>query len=225
MLFLALPLAKPCAVVKARERPMSDAKRRKPGRPKGPCNAAELAQRRTAAWKHGQRASSVLRQTIPPCNAKHCHLEFPCEIRRLKEERGKVPEVCLVKVAVDEAAFKAYRDAMEGDPEALREMTAQSLAGLHQVLGDATVELIGNGGATVEHEILNKDGDVLGTHTRAHPNVDSVVKLAQVLGVTGKDQQVTPKSRGDSDRDDRLIDIAGFMAAKRAAQAEGESDD
>ena len=66
-----------------------DAKPRKRGRPKGPCNARELAQRRGAAWKHGGRATSVLRKTVHPCREDLCPLEFPCALRTAAEEAGR----------------------------------------------------------------------------------------------------------------------------------------
>ena len=133
---------------------MSAKRKSKRGRPKGPCSPRELAQRRGAAWKHGGRAATVLRQTVHPCRRDLCPLgdDYPCTVKRQVDADGMAMEACLVTLAIND---EAYAKAMAGDPEELQGLVAQILAGQHQLLADQLAALDHpTGGTPAELELL-----------------------------------------------------------------------
>ncbi len=200
-------------------------KPRRRGRPKGPCNPRELAQRRTAAWKHGGRAATALRRTVPPCRPDLCPLEddaYPCSLKQTLDDEGRVLEVCVVRLVVDSDIQQAYLKAMDGDHDELRALAAQLVAAQTQLAGEQLSGLLKDGFA-LEQELFSGEGEKLGVRKVVNPAAAPTLKLLEMVGMTATQQVLTPKSRGESSRDEAAVDLLGFISGKnRALKGGGE---
>src|SRR6185436_19621999 len=72
----------------------------KVGRPKGkPLSPKERAQRRAAAVKTGEYATTALGQALPPCKPAVCpNGTGTCDLKRAVESRGAGLSACLVSL-------------------------------------------------------------------------------------------------------------------------------
>lgn len=104
----------------------------KGGRPRGkPLSAKERAQRRAAAVKAGEHATTALGQALPPCKPAVCPNEGTgtCDVKRAVEARGGGLSACLVSLGHHEV-MQAYLAAIQtGDLAGLAELAAASMAG------------------------------------------------------------------------------------------------
>ncbi len=197
-------------------------KKRKPGRPKGPCSDRELAQRRSAALKTGEHAATLERRLIPACKRRTCPLGddgFPCELRERRDQAGQGTELCAPALLVDDAVRATFERAIATrDPALLAPLAAYPLAAMHAL---ATGELarLGEEGFVLEQEILGKDGTKLGARAIENPRANPTLKLLALLGFTADDLAITPKSAGAADRDHGIADLAGFLRASHEALA------
>lgn len=191
----------------------------KGGRPKGPCSERELEQRRGAGWKHGGRASTLTRSSLPPCKESVCPLSYPCDVRRQADAADKALDHCPVAAAIDPSVRDAYRAAIiDGDHKALRELAATALANQQLIFQRGQEQLLRDG-LTVEEDVIGKDGTSMGTRQRAHAAAGSVLTLAAQLGWTAEAHQLTPKSADEGKRDRGLGGLADHLVElnKRAA--------
>src|SRR6185436_4005097 len=103
-----------------------------PGRPKGkPLSAKERAQRRAAAVKTGEHATTALGQALPPCKPAVCPNEGTgtCDVKRAVESRGAGLSACLVSLGHQDTMEKYLAAIERGDLNGLAELAATSLAG------------------------------------------------------------------------------------------------
>lgn len=213
------------------------------GKRKYTTSAATTAQRRKAAWKHGQNAATALTQTVHPCRRDLCPLNRVnadgtslcegsepttsapgategfdrCETRRVVEGSGKQLEACVVELAINPDVRRRYLEALDGNPDGLREQTATFFAAMANLTERELAELQREGGV-ISFPIFSKDGDEVGSGTKVNPRVEPLQKFLEMLGMTAAQQAITPKSAGEKNRDDGIGATLDFYT-RRAALA------
>ena len=193
------------------------AKRAKGGRPKGkPLSAKERAQRRAAAIKTGEHATTALGQTLPPCKPAVCPNggTGTCDIKTAIESRGAGLSACLVSLGHQDV-MQAYLTALQtGDLEGIHELAATSLAG-QLALAQGQLSVLLQEGLVVQVPVVarNAEGDleVIAERPVENPRAANTLALLRQLGHTAGDQAITPKSSGERDRD-RGLGLAGKLA-------------
>lgn len=224
--------------------------KRRPGRPtkaERPLSERELAQRRGANWRHGQRAQTAIAQSVHPCKQACCPLEtdmtaagspttpaakmasaqgdshFPCSIRAAADAADRGLDACPVELVANPAYEQAIRRALDGDVDALKDHTSRALSAMFGLEAQELGKLVREG-FVVDEERLSPDGDLIGTVKRANPRAAPVLELARMLGHTATDQALTPKANAESARDRGLASLTDTLqrrAALRAAANQG----
>jgi hypothetical protein len=206
----------------------------KPGRPKGkPLSAKERAQRRAAAVKTGQYATSALAQALPPCKPAVCPNDGKgtCDVKRAVEARGGGLSACLVSLGHQDV-MQAYLTAIQtGDLAGLAELAATSMAGQLALAQGELVALLQEGlVAQVPVVGRNADGDleVVAERPIENPRAANTFQLLRQLGHTAADQAITPRSSGERERDQGL-GLAGRAAwvsqMRKGLAGEGADED
>ncbi|HEX4954791.1 MAG TPA: hypothetical protein VF017_15470 [Thermoanaerobaculia bacterium] len=186
-----------------------------PKKRKYTASAATRAQRRGAAWKHGRSAQTVLRQAIPPCKDATCPAHFPCDLRRRADEEKRPLEVCPVAIGNGAALAERYRKAMEtGDLRPLSEAAALSLGTMHGLFDAELVHLAGEG-LVVDEAVLSPAGIEIGSKKVGNPRAPLLFQLANLVGLTARDQAVTRKSQAEQQRDEGIGGLLEAVAANR----------
>lgn len=188
-----------------------------PGRPKGkPLSAKERAQRRAAAVKTGEHATTALGQALPPCKPAVCPNEGTgtCNVKRAVEARGAGLSACLVSLGHQDTMEKYLAAIERGDLTGLAELAAASMAGQLALAHDQLSELMREG-LVVQVPIVgrNSDGDleVVAERPVENPRAANTFQLLRQLGHTAADQAITPRSSGERERDQGL-GLAGRAA-------------
>lgn len=180
---------------------------------------AALAQRRSAAWKHGRDATTALRQVVPPCSAKHCPMAAEdelhnCSLRRQVVAQGGDLEVCPVHLTLNRDVRERYLAAIrDGKLDGLAELSATALAGMTQLaqreLGQLQTEGLAIPFATFGPEGEAADG------VKVNPRAAPTLQLLEMLGHTAAQQAITPKSQGERRRDEGLTGLAELLVRRR----------
>jgi len=138
-------------------------------------------------------------------------------------------ERCWPRLDVDVDVRERYRRALDGDDEGLRDLVATALACQYELHAKTGAELLRDG-MTVEHLMVTPDGEVVRNDdgpvvvkVTRHPAVDPWLRQSEVLGITARDQALTPASRSEQRRDDGIGSLAAFMTAARRRATEGDS--
>jgi hypothetical protein len=189
----------------------------KGGRPKGkPLSAQERAQRRAAAIKTGEYATTALGQALPPCKPSVCpnNGTGTCDVKTAVESRGAGLSACLVSLGHQDV-MEAYLTALQtGDLDGLRELAATSMAG-QLALAQGELSVLLQEGLVVNVPVVgrNAEGDleVIAERPVENPRAANTLALLRQLGHTAADQAITPKSSGERDRD-RGLGLAGKLA-------------
>jgi len=189
---------------------------------------AALAQRRTAAWKTGERAATPMAQALPPCKRSLCpmhddELKGNCDVKRHAEARGTALERCPVRLVVDQDVREKLVKAIEaGDLTGLAEMQGTLLAAMHGLGRQELAELLQEG-LMVQDEVF-RDGESAGVIRKTNPRAEPLLKLLDMLGATAAQQAITPKAAGERKRDEGLgsmLDLYKRRAALAGAKAVG----
>ncbi|MEA2562113.1 MAG: hypothetical protein QOH06_3617 [Acidobacteriota bacterium] len=212
--------------------------KKKGGRPKGkPLSAKERAQRRAAAVKTGEHATTALGQALPPCKPAVCPNDGTgtCEVKRAVESRGAGLSACLVSLGHQDTMEKYLAAIERGDLAGLAELAATSMAG-QLALAHGELSHLMHEGLVVQVPIVgrNADGDleVVAERPVENPRAANTFQLLRQLGHTAADQTITPRSSGERERDQGL-GLAGRAAwvsqmrkglAGEGADDEGNSD-
>lgn len=206
----------------------------KPGRPKGkPLSAKERAQRRAAAVKTGQYATTALGQALPPCKPAVCPNDGKgtCEVKQAVEARGGGLSACLVSLGHHDV-MQAYLTAIKtGDLDGLAELAATSMAG-QLALAQGELASLLREGLVVQVPVVgrNAEGDleVVAERPVENPRAANTFQLLRQLGHTATDQAITPRSSGERERDHGL-GLAGRAAwvsqMRKGLAGAGEGDD
>jgi hypothetical protein len=195
----------------------TDTTKPKGGRPKGkPLSAKEQAQRRAAAVKTGEYATTALGQALPPCKPSVCpnNGTGTCDVKTAIESRGAGLSACLVSLGHQDV-MNAYLTALQtGDLDGLRELAATSMAG-QLALAQGELSVLLQEGLVVQVPVVgrNAEGDleVIAERPVENPRAANTLALLRQLGHTAADQAITPKSSGERDRD-RGLGLAGKLA-------------
>lgn len=198
-------------------------KKRKPGRPKGkPLSEKEIAQRRAAAWKTGKHAESSLGPMVP-CKRSVCPLGeegYPCDLKTKADAAGGITERCAPAGMVDPAVHAAYKRALENqDPSELAPLQALFLSSMSGLASSQLKALMEEGGFAIDQEFVTKDGDIL-NRLEENPRGKNTLKLLEMLGATADQQQLTPKSKKEGDRDEGAANLFAFLGRSRKALGE-----
>ena len=191
--------------------------RGKGGRPKGkPLSAKERAQRRAAAVKTGEYATTALGQALPPCKPAVCPNKGTgtCDVKRAVESRGGGLSACLVSLGHHDV-MQAYLAAIQtGDLKGLAELAATSMAG-QLALAHGELSALMHEGLVVQVPIVgrNAEGDleVVAERPVENPRAANTFQLLRQLGHTAADQAITPRSSGERESDQGL-GLAGSAA-------------
>ncbi|HSN85125.1 MAG TPA: hypothetical protein VL025_00140 [Thermoanaerobaculia bacterium] len=205
----------------------------KGGRPKGkPLSAKERAQRRAAAVKTGEHASTALGQALPPCKPAVCPNDRTgtCDVKRAVESRGAGLSACLVSLGHHDV-MQAYLSAIQtGDLNGLAELAATSMAG-QLALAHGELNALLQEGLVVQVPVLgrNTDGDleVVAERPVENPRAANTFQLLRQLGHTAADQAITPRSSGERERDQGLglAGRAAWVSQMRKGLAGGGEED
>jgi hypothetical protein len=138
--------------------------RAKGGRPKGkPLSAKERAQRRAAAVKTGEHATTALGQALPPCKPAVCPNDGKgtCDVKRAVESRGAGLSACLVSLGHQDTMEKYLAAIERSDLNGLAELAATSMAG-QLALAHGELSLLMHEGLVVQVPVVgrNADGDL-----------------------------------------------------------------
>ncbi len=208
--------------------------KKKGGRPKGkPLSAKERAQRRAAAVKTGEHATTALGQALPPCKPAVCPNDGTgtCDVKRAVESRGAGLSACLVSLGHQDTMDKYLAAIERGDLTGLAELAATSMAG-QLALAHGELSHLMNEGLVVQVPIVgrNADGDleVVAERPVENPRAANTFQLLRQLGHTAADQTITPRSSGERERDQGL-GLAGRAAwvsqMRKGLAGEGEDSD
>jgi hypothetical protein len=206
--------------------------KRKSGRPKGkPLSAKERAQRRAAAVKTGQYATTALGQALPPCKPAVCPngKTGTCDAKRAIESRGSGLSSCLVSLGHQDVMQKYLAAIERGDLSGIAELAALSMTG-QLALAHGELNTLLTEGLVVQVPIVgrNAEGDleVVAERPVENPRAANTLQLLRQLGHTAADQAITPKSSGERKRDEGLglAGRAAWVNQMRRGLA-GESED
>ena len=204
----------------------------KGGRPKGkPLSAKERAQRRAAAIKTGEYATTALGQALPPCKPAVCPNDRTgtCDVKRAVEARGAGLSACLVSLGHHDTMQKYLAAIERGDLSGIAELAATSMAG-QLALAHGELNTLLSEGLVVHVPVVgrNAEGDleVIAERPIENPRAANTLQLLRQLGHTAADQAVTPKSSGERERDQGL-GLAGRAAwvNRMRKGLSGESED
>lgn len=202
---------------------MSKGKRKGKGERKYTMSPKALAQRRAAAWKHGERAATALSQAMPPCKRSICPMNEPdekhnCAVKRQVEAAGGAVDRCPVQIAVNPELRARFVEAIrKGEYEGLAEFTGTLLAGM----GELSAQELGrvmDEGLAIDFSTFGPDGEVA-TGKKTNPRAEPLIKLLEMVGATATQQAITPKSRGEQKRDQGLSELADLLTRRAAITA------
>ena len=204
----------------------------KGGRPKGkPLSAKERAQRRAAAVKTGEFATTALAQALPPCKPAVCpNGTGTCDVKRAVEAHGGGLSACLVSLGQHEVMQKYLAAIQSGDLSGLAELAATSMAG-QLALAHGELAVLMREGLVTQVPIVgrNAEGDleVVAERPVENPRAANTFQLLRQLGHTAADQAITPKASGERERDHGLglAGRAAWVNQMRRGLAAGDAED
>jgi hypothetical protein len=204
----------------------------KGGRPKGkPLSAKERAQRRAAAVKTGEYATTALAQALPPCKPAVCpNGTGTCDVKRAVEAQGGGLSACLASLGQHEVMQKFLAAIQSGDLSGIAELAATSMAG-QLTLAHGELAVLMQEGLVVQVPIVgrNADGDleVVAERPVENPRAANTFQLLRQLGHTAADQAITPKASGERERDHGLglAGRAAWVSQMRRGLAAGVGED
>jgi hypothetical protein len=162
--------------------PIRTRKKKPSGRVRGikvKTTEAMVRANRGNAWKHGRYARSV---TLIEQRAS--------ELERVRPGAAGV--------------MGAFFEALEGgDTSGADALGAVSLTESEMTRQDIFKRLRDDG-LTVIETLMDKDGREIGQRMKAHPLLESGLKIVGVLGHTASDMQLTRKSRGEGAKDEAI---------------------
>lgn len=160
--------------------------KKKCGRKRGtkvPATRAMLAASRTNAWKHGRFARAVTPEEAA-----------------LARVRKRSPEAT--------AVYEAVVEAQAGNMAAMNPMFANAIAE-SELMRRQAVDEVQARGVLVREDLVNADGQVIGSRVKQNPAAEVALELNKQLGATVQDQLLSRKSRGEG-----AVDMA--LAARLA---------
>ena len=206
----------------------------KGGRPKGkPLSAKERAQRRAAAVKTGEYASTALGQALPPCKPAVCPNDGTgtCDVKRAVEAQGGGLSACLASLGQHDVMQKYLAAIQAGDLNGLAELAATSMAG-QLALAHGELGVLMQEGLVVQVPVVGRNAEgeleIVAERPVENPRAANTFQLLRQLGHTATDQAITPKASGERERDHGL-GLAGRAAwvsqMRRGLAGEGEDSD
>jgi len=203
----------------------------KGGRPKGkPLSSKERAQRRAAAVKTGEYATTALAQALPPCKPAVCPNGGTCDVKRAIEAQGGGLSACLASLGQHEVIQKYLAAIQSGDLSGIAELAATSMAG-QLTLAHGELAVLMQEGLVTNVPIVGRDADgeleVVAERPVENPRAANLFQLLRQLGHTAADQAITPKASGERERDHGLglAGRAAWVSQMRRGLAAGAGED
>ena len=205
----------------------------KGGRPKGkPLSAKERAQRRAAAVKTGEYATTALAQALPPCKPVVCPNggTGTCDVKRAVEAKGGGLSACLASLGQHEVMQKYLAAIQAGDLNGLAELAATSMAG-QLALAHGELSVLLQEGLVVQVPVVGRNAEgeleVVAERPIENPRATNTFQLLRQLGHTAADQAITPKASGERERDHGLglAGRAAWVSQMRRGLAAGDAED
>jgi hypothetical protein len=205
----------------------------KGGRPKGkPLSAKERAQRRAAAVKTGEYATTALAQALPPCKPAVCPNggTGTCDVKRAVEAQGAGLSACLASLGQHEVMQKYLAAIQSGDLSGLAELAATSMAG-QLALAHGELAVLMQEGLVTHIPVVGRNAEgeleVVAERPVENPRAANTFQLLRQLGHTAADQAITPKASGERERDHGLglAGRAAWVSQMRRGLAAGEEVD
>jgi hypothetical protein len=148
-------------------------------------------------------------------------LKGNCPVKQQADLDGKALGACPVLIVRDPDRIARYQRAIEtGDPTLLAEFAATNLAMLSS-LTESELEVLGLEGFTKPQAILGPEGEIIGERPIVNPRAEPVLKALALLGHTAQEQLLTPKSRGEDERDRGLGALSKELGRRAAIAAAG----
>ncbi len=135
--------------------------------------------------------------------------------------REQVREALVEKIApgASEILDNVFADAAEtGNLRGVNLAGARALFET-ELIRRAMVKTIAVDGVLVDDDMIDRDGNVYGHRTKANPLLEHVTKMAEQLGFTAEQMQLTKKSRGEGLKDKALTDLLEHRAKLSALKA------
>jgi hypothetical protein len=204
----------------------------KGGRPKGkPLSAKERAQRRAAAVKTGEYATTALAQALPPCKPSVCPNggTGTCDVKRAVEAQGGGLSACLASLGQHEVMQKFLAAIQSGDLSGIAELAATSMAG-QLALAHGELAILMQEGLVAHVPVVGRNADgeleVVAERPVENPRAANTFQLLRQLGHTAADQAITPKASGERERDHGLglAGRAAWVSQMRRGLAAGEEE-
>ena len=179
-------------------------KKKKRGRPKGPLNERERAQRKNAAVKHGAYRTGAAR-VASPCSKKHCPLKYPCDLKKHRDEQGVPTETCLASLPSPsqvEELVEVFQELQKGNMKPFDELAATVMGTVTAILVNE-VGSLKDEGAAVEEVATDDNGDVVldedekpvVLRRKTNPRLFAVVELTKIVGMTLDQLMLSPKAQ------------------------------
>ena len=204
----------------------------KGGRPKGkPLSPKERAQRRAAAVKTGEYATTALAQALPPCKPAVCpNGTGTCDVKRAIEAQGGGLSACLASLGQHELMQKYLAAIQSGDLSGIAELAATSMAG-QLALAHGELAVLMQEGLVAHVPVVGRNADgeleVVAERPVENPRAANTFQLLRQLGHTAADQAITPKASGERERDHGLglAGRAAWVSQMRRGLAAGDGED
>jgi hypothetical protein len=205
----------------------------KGGRPKGkPLSAKERAQRRAAAVKTGEYATTALAQALPPCKPAVCPNggTGTCDVKRAVEAQGGGLSACLASLGQHEVMQKFLAAIQSGDLSGVAELAATSMAG-QLALAHGELAILMQEGLVAQVPVVGRNAEgeleVVAERPVENPRAANTFQLLRQLGHTAADQAITPKASGERERDHGLglAGRAAWVQQMRRGLAAGSGED
>jgi len=167
------------------------------------------------AWKHGQTAISVRSSMVgKPCRST-CPKYDGCVF--IKAEKTSPGGKCLDVADWDsiEEAADAIVEAQQGNPDKLRGMAAMLMGMNVSMLQQIFVDIQARG-MWISQDIINAEGELVGTKDMENPQIHTMIKMMEKLGINLQEFLATPQSQAKVQQEDEAQQTAAEFTRQLA---------
>lgn len=177
---------------------------------------AEAMKGNRNAWKHGQYAEGLIRQSVAPCKATCEH--YPCDW--VKDEETSAGGLCLDRAADFMKVLGAVQTAIQqGKLDDFKEAAAVRIAGAMDII-EMLIADIKIDGTLVKSEIFGKEGARLGYKIVNHPSLKPLADLLDVMELTPQQFMITPLIVKKTESDEKAAETLASMMGRAGAALE-----
>jgi len=174
---------------------------------------AEAMQGNKNAWKHGQYAEGLIRQSVAPCKST-CE-QYPCEW--VKDKETSAGGVCLDRAADFLKVLGGIQTAIQtGKLDDFKDAAAVRIAGTMDII-EMLIADIKIDGTLMKSEIFGKEGARLGYKIVNHPSLKPLADLLDVMELTPQQFMITPLVVKKTESDDKAAETLASMMGRAGA--------